>query len=461
MIRGCLLLAVFGLLSGSLVGCAKNAPQAAPSQQLVLPVSQPLDRNVTDFKDFTGRTDPVNSVNIVPRVTGYLVKEPFKEGSEVKAGALLFEIDPRPYKAQLDQAEGQVNLYQAQLKLAKATLARDVEISKTPGAVSAQQLDQDRASVEQAESSVKAARASLEVYKLNLSFCSVTSPIDGKIGRYFLTLGNLVNQDQTLLTTIVSLDPMYAYFDMDETTYLETLNAVNQGKIIRYAEGSIPVYMALANETGYPHEGKINFVNNQVNPTTASISVRAVFPNPRPASGFRVLAPGMFVRIHLPIGQPYPAMLVIDRAIVSEQAINYVYVVDPNNTLRKQRVTTGALQADGLRVIRSGLKKDDWVVVGSLLQLRDRMKVGTEKGAMPTLAAGTEAAAAANAQNPPDATSQPGPAGAQPGQGAGQQGKGGQEQQGTAQPTSPRGQGARGTGLTQPAAPNTGGQPPR
>ncbi len=457
MARACWIAAVFSCLGTALAGCARNAPQAAPAQQLVLPVSQPVERNVTDFKDFTGRTDAVSSVNIVPRVTGYLVQEPFKEGSEVKKGDLLFEVDPRPYKAQLDQAQGQVNLYQAQLKLAKATLARDVEISKTPGAVSAQQLDQDRASVEQAEASVKAAQASLEVYKLNLSFCSVTSPIDGKIGRYFLTLGNLVNQDQTLLTTIVSLDPMYAYFDMDETTYLEILSAVNQGKINRYAEGSIPVFMALANETGYPHEGKINFVNNQVNPTTASISVRAVFPNPRPASGVRTLAPGMFVRIHLPIGQPYPALLVIDRAIVSEQAINYVYVVDANNTVRKQRVTTGALQADGLRVIQSGLKKDDWVVVGSLLQLRDRMKVGTEKVSMPTLTAGTEAAAAANAQNPPDATTQPGLAG-------GQQGPGGQQQQGTVQPKSQPGQGGQGartTGLTQPAAPGTGVQPPR
>jgi multidrug efflux pump subunit AcrA (membrane-fusion protein) len=150
-------------------------------------------------------------VNIVPRVTGYLTKMPFKEGSLVKKGDLLFEVDTRPYKAQLDQADGQVKLYEAQLKLAKVTLERDLEIAKTPGAISLQQLDTDRASVAQAEAAVKAAQASLEVSKLNLAFCSVTAPVDGMVARYYLTLGNLVNQDQTLLTTVVSLDPMYAY----------------------------------------------------------------------------------------------------------------------------------------------------------------------------------------------------------------------------------------------------------
>ncbi|HYT94750.1 MAG TPA: efflux RND transporter periplasmic adaptor subunit [Gemmataceae bacterium] len=231
----------FGLtLAGAIAGCGQHPAQVAPPQAPVVPVSQPVQRNVTDYVDFTGRTDAVNTVNIVPRVTGYLVKMPFKEGSLVKKDDLLFEVDPRPYKAQLDQAEGQVKLYQAQLKLAKATLGRDVEISKTPGAVSPQQLDQDRAAVAQAEASVQAAKASLEVFKLNLSFCSVTSPIDGMVARYYLTLGNLVNQDQTLLTTVVSLDPMYAYFDMDEPTLVQIRQAIAAGKIKPYQEGKIP-----------------------------------------------------------------------------------------------------------------------------------------------------------------------------------------------------------------------------
>src|SRR5437588_3512238 len=242
-------------LAGAFAGCAEDEPEVAPPQGPVVPVSQPVQRQVTDYVDFTGRTDAVNTVNIVPRVTGYLVKMPFKEGSMVKKDDLLFEVDPRPYKAQLDQAEGQVKLYEAQLKLAKTTLERDVAISKTPGAVSAQQLDQDRASVEQADASVKASQASLEVFRLNLSFCSVTSPVDGQVARYYLTLGNLVNQDQTLLTTVVSLDPMYAYFDMDEPTLLRIRQAINEGRIKLPQDGAMPVLMGLQGEDGFPHQG--------------------------------------------------------------------------------------------------------------------------------------------------------------------------------------------------------------
>src|SRR5262249_12059324 len=289
-----------------------GSPQVAPPQPPTVPVSQPVRRQVTDYVDFTGRTDAVNTVNVVPRVTGYLVKMPFKEGSLVKKDDLLFEVDPRPYQAQLDQAEGQVKLYQAQLKLAQANLARDLEIAKTPGAVHPQQLDQDRASVAQAEASVQAAKASLEVYKLNLSFCSVTSPIDGMVARYYLTLGNLVNQDQTMLTTVVSLDPMYAFFDVDEATLILVRQAIAEGKITSYQKGKFPVSRALQGEQGYPHAGTIIFVNTQVTPPTGSIAVRGVSPNPKIKDGVRLLSPGMFVRIPLPLGPPHPALLVTD-----------------------------------------------------------------------------------------------------------------------------------------------------
>jgi membrane fusion protein, multidrug efflux system len=370
-------------LAGALAGCGQPSAPVAPPQAPVVPVSQPVQRRVTDYVDFTGRTDAVNTVNIVPRVTGYLVKMPFTEGALVKKDDLLFEVDPRPYKAQLDQAEGQVKLYQAQLKLARATLGRDLAISKTPGAVTPQQLDQDRASVAQAEASVQAAKASLEVFKLNLSFCSVTSPINGKVARYYLTLGNLVNQDQTLLTTVVSLDPMYAYFDMDEATLVQVRQAIAEGKIRPYEDGKIPVFMALQGEQGYPHRGTINFINNQVNPSTGSIAVRGVFPNPALKGGVRLLSPGMFVRIHLPIGEPHPALLVTDRAIGSDQGLKYVYVIDAQKKATYRRVTTGALQPDGLRVITDGLKAGEWVAVGALQQIRPNMQVQTEQMTMP------------------------------------------------------------------------------
>jgi len=237
-------LTAFALAAG---GCRKAAPQVAPAETPAVPAANPVEREVTDFADFTGRTDAVHSVNIVPRVTGYLMRMPFREGSEVKAGDLLFDIDPRPYQAQLDQAQSQVTLYDAQLALAKSTLARYQELDKsTPGAVSKQELDQYRAAVVEAEARVSAAKKSLEVYQLNLEFTKVKSPIDGQVSRYYLTLGNLVNQDQTLLTTVVSLDPMYAYFDMDERTLIQIRKAIAAGQVMPYATtGDIPVSMAL------------------------------------------------------------------------------------------------------------------------------------------------------------------------------------------------------------------------
>jgi multidrug efflux system membrane fusion protein len=373
------------LLAESMTGCSHGPPKVAPLQAPIVPVSQVVERQVTDFVEFTGRTDAVETVSIIPRVTGYLVKLPFKEGSLVKTGDLLFEVDPRPYQAQLDQAEGQVKLYEAQLKLATTTLNRELNIAQTPGAVSPEQLDQDRAAVEQAQASVEAARASLEVFKLNLSFCQVTSPIDGMVARYFFTLGNLVNQDQTLLTTVVSLDPMYAYFDMDEATLLQIRQAIGAGQIKTDRKDGIQVFMGLQGEEGYPHVGNVNFVNNQVNPATGSIAVRGVFPNPELKEGIRLMSPGMFVRIQLPIGEAHPALLVIDRAIGSDQGLKYVYVVDGQNNAEYRRVTTGPLQSDGLRVIADGLNRGERVAVGALQQIRPNTRVQTEEVPMPML----------------------------------------------------------------------------
>jgi multidrug efflux system membrane fusion protein len=376
--------------SGALIGCSHGPPQLAPSEPPAVPVSHPVQRVVTDYVDFTGRTDAVQAVDIRARVTGYLVEMPFKEGAEVKKNDLLFVIDPRPYQAQLDQAEGQVNRFQAQLDLARTTLARYQGLAASePGAVSKQALDQYQAQLTEADASLKAAKASLEVYKLNLNFCKVTSPIDGQVSRYYLTLGNLVNQDQTLLTTVVSLDPVYAYFDVDEPTLLRIQQQINEGKIEQPHDGLIPVLMGLQGEDSFPHRGDINFVNNQVNPTTGSISFRGVFPNPRSPRGTRLLKPGMFVRIRLPMGQPHPALLVIDRAIASDQGLKYVYVVDAENKTQYRRITTGALQEDGLRVVE-GLRPDDWVVVGGLQQVRPRIQIRPDKVSMPTLGPGSD-----------------------------------------------------------------------
>ena len=407
------------LLLLTTAGCEQRQPKIAPPEAPAIPVSHPIERVVTDFVDFTGRTVPVHSVNIVPRVTGYLTKMPFKEGSDVKAGDLLFEIDPRPYQAQLDQALSQVTLNQAQLELAKSTLKRFQALDvSTPGAVAQQMLDQYKASVAEAEARVKAQTKSLEVFKLNKEFTQVISPIDGQVSRYYLTLGNLVNQDQTLLTTVVSLDPIFAYFDMDDRTLTQIRMAINQGKIKVQESGKFPVYLQVEGEDGYPHRGMIDFVNNQVNSSTGSISMRGLFPNPKPgevtlqgalsaaylASGLhqgpflllpsllpgqlptkstQLLTPGMFVRIRLPIGEPHKAFLIIDRAIQSDQGQKYVYVVDKEHTLQAKRIATGALQPDGLRVV-SGVNADDWIVVGALQQVRQRMEIRPEPVPMPS-----------------------------------------------------------------------------
>jgi multidrug efflux system membrane fusion protein len=410
-----ILMIFWWLLATVAAGCQPASLPVAPAETPTVPVSHPIKREVTDFVDFTGRTDAVYSVNIIARVTGYLVQMPFKEGSEVKKGDLLFEIDPRPYQAQFDQAKSQVTLFQAQLELAKKTLARYVALSKsTPGAVSQQALDQYEAAVTEAEARVNAQQKSLEVYRLNKEFTRVVSPIDGQVSRYYLSLGNLVNQDQTLLTTVVSLDPIYAYFDMDERTLLQIRQALSEGKIVPYGgTEDIPVLMGLQNEEGFPHHGSINFVNNQVNSTTGSITMRGVFPNLKPSappasvasSGSngspngqapsaspasnrrtppRLLSPGMFVKIRLPIGQPHEALLVIDRAIQSDQGLKYVYVLDAENKAQYHRVTTGALQEDGLRVV-TGVDPSAWIVVGGLQQVRARMEIKPEQVPMPSL----------------------------------------------------------------------------
>ncbi|HEV3256058.1 MAG TPA: efflux RND transporter periplasmic adaptor subunit [Gemmataceae bacterium] len=415
------------LLAGAAGGCQRGGAQVAITDIPVIPVAQPITRNVTPYVDFTGRTDAVESVNIVARVTGYLRRKPFKEGSEVKTRDLLFEIDPRPYEAQYDQAESQVSLAQAQLDLAESTLARWKALKKEqPGGVSDQALDQYKAAVTEARARVNATKKSLEVYRLNKEFTRVVSPIDGQVGRSYLTLGNLVNQDQTLLTTVVSLDPMYAYFEMDERTLLQIRRAINEGTIELRGQGTeigrerilgallaaqgfpapgsapcppgaaltalavaalapaaleaeLPVYMGLQGEDGFPHKGTINFANNQVNPGTGSISVRGLFANPKGQKGVRLLSPGMFVRIRFPLGQAHPALLVIDRAVQSDQGKKYVYVIDADNKAQSRFVKTGALQPDGLRVITGGLRAADWVVVGAMQQVRPGMEVKTDR----------------------------------------------------------------------------------
>ena len=368
-------------------GCKKREVQAVAPEKPTIPISHPVVRDVADYIFYTGRTDAVKTTEIRARVTGYLTQMPFKEGAEVKKGDLLFEIDPRPYQAKLDAAKAVLDQRDAAYRFARADNARSKAIDRnTPGSISVENLQKSQTTEAQALADYNAAKADLDSAQLNLDFTKVTSPIDGLVGRYLYTEGNLVNQDQTLLTTVVTVDPMYAYFDIDERTVLKIRSLVNQGKIKMVGDsGDVPVFMALEGETGYPHSGAVNFVNNVVTTSTGTITVRGVFPNPKPEKGLRVITSGMFVRIELPVGPKHSALLVTDRAIGTDQGIKFVYVVDNEKKAQYRKVRLGALQDDGLRVIEEGLKADDWVVVGGLQQVRPRLELKTEESSMPTL----------------------------------------------------------------------------
>jgi multidrug efflux system membrane fusion protein len=390
MNRACLLACLTGCVLTVLGGCDRGNGGKTSAPEVIVPVAQPAQRMVTDYVDYTGRTNAKNSVVIQPRVTGYLVTDGekdndsvafFKEGAFVKKDQVLFKVDPRPYKAQLEAAQASVAQNKAGLKYAKETNQIYKEIAKNqPTAVGPRELAQYQAQEEQAKANLDLAEANLKAAVLNLEWTEVKSPINGQVSRVYLTPGNLVNQDVTQLTTVVSLDPMYVYFDMDEPTLLRLKKSINDGTIKRPSEETdAPVFIALAGENfeekNKARQGTINFYDNQVNPGTGSISVRGVFPNVKPAGGTYILFPGMFVRVRLPIGQPQEELLVKDSVITSDQGLKYVYVLDEDGKVKSQPVSVGALQEDSLRVITSGLKKDDWVVVGGLQQVRPGMTV--------------------------------------------------------------------------------------
>lgn len=349
----------------------------------------------------------MDSVEIKSRVTGYLLKTPAKEGTEVKAGDLLCEIDPRTYQAQLDAARGQLDAAQAKYKLAKAENERAKALyQENPKAISLKALDQHQAEEDSAEADVVAAKSSMEVYQLNLEFCRITSPIDGRVGRYQTTIGNLVSENVTPLTTVVSQDPVYAYFNIDEQTMLKVLRNLYAGKLPPLSSRKVKIGMGLQDETGFPHEGTADFANNTVDPTTGTLTVRAVFKNPPNEHGLRLLLPGMFVRIRLPLGLPAPALLVAERAIGTDQSQKYVYVVDEKDQVQYRRVTLGPQQNEGLRVISDGLKASDWVVVSGLQVIRPGTNVKTEKVSMTASDTPAQTSNGASAASSPSPNSQ-------------------------------------------------------
>jgi len=398
--------ALLGLAAILASGCAHSSADDAqpirPSVQFVPAQS----REVTDYAYYNGRTKAVESVNIAARVDGYLNSVDFVSGAEVTEGQQLFKIDPRPYQAVYDADEGQVALAKARLDLADADLQRAKELFKTPGAISQQDLDTRLAAQREAVAAVDAAKANSESARLNLEFTSVKSPIDGVVDRNRIDVGNLVSKDSTMLTTVVSQTPMYVYFNVDENTMLRVEQLVHEGKIPTLDKGEvIPVEMGLSDQGNeYPRKGKIDFVSNQLDSGTGTIQVRGVFDNPKltsakvsggPSGSHRLLRPGLFVRIRLPLGPPYKALVVPQAALGTDQGLKFLLVVNDKDTIEYRPVTVGSEQPDGWQVVfpekmvrtKDGLRPlapgettseptieslavNDRVVVGGLQQVR-------------------------------------------------------------------------------------------
>ena len=364
-----------------LTGCTRAPAETPPPSPPPVSVSHPVERDVTDYTDFTARTAAVDSVEVRARVWGYLDKVNFKEGALVKKGDVLFEIDPRLYRAALDQAKAEVERQKAQLNLDEIQLRRVTALLRRE-AGTREEFDQTVARRAVSRAALAAAEARVEQAELDLGFTKVTAPVSGRASRYVVTVGNLIQSgDQgggTLLTTLVSVDPMYAYVDMDEHTIQLIQQLIRESKLKSADETAVPVSLGLATEEGFPRRGTINFVDNQVNAKTGTLRIRGVFPN---ADG--ALAPGYFARVRVPIGAPHKALLISERALDTDQGQKVVYVVDGDNRVVSRPVGLGALH-DGLREITDGLKAGERVVVNGLQQVRPGVTVEPNPVDMPT-----------------------------------------------------------------------------
>jgi len=344
-------------------------------------VVQPVAREITEWDEFTARLDAVDSVEVRPRVSGYLQSIHFQDGAIVQKGDLLFLIDPRPYEAALHRTEADVELAKSRLALARKNFARAADLLKSH-AISQEESDIRESNVRQAEASVEEAQAAMDAARLDVEFTRVSAPIGGRVGRKLVTEGNLINggvgTQGTLLTTIVSLDPIYAYFEADEGSLLKYNRLARLGQRPSSRDYKNPVHVALADEEGFPHPGVMDFVDNQVDRGTGTIVGRALLPN----SDLSLL-PGLFARLRLPGSGQYQAILVPDEAIGSDQSQKFVFLVDGESKAQYRTVKIGPL-VDGLRVVREGVGPEDRVVVAGLQRVRPGLKVDAQEEPIPS-----------------------------------------------------------------------------
>ncbi|VFR40135.1 RND efflux system, membrane fusion protein CmeA [plant metagenome] len=361
-LRRALPLAAAGLLALALAGCkSEAADSAAAPPPPTVSVAAVSARPIIQWDDFNGRVEAVESVALRPRVSGYIEKVNYEEGQTVKRGEVLFEIDARSYRAALARAEADLARARTQAALARSEAARAQKLASLQ-AVSTEELEQRRAAADQAQANVQFAQAAVDTAKLDLSFTQVRSPITGRAGRALVTTGNLVTADgqASILTTLVSLDPVHVHFDSDERTYLRYAHMARKGERPDERREGVPVNVGLVGEDGYPHAGRVDFVDNRVDPATGTIRARATLANPD-----GLLTPGLYARVRLQGSGSFDAMLIDEKAILTDQSRKYVYVVDENSTAQRRDVKLGR-KAEGLRIVEEGLKPGDRVIVNGI-----------------------------------------------------------------------------------------------
>src|SRR5882757_10133442 len=361
-----------GLLSILLTTASCKKKSAPPQAPLPVNVVTAIEKEVNEWDEFTGRLEAVESVEIRPRVSGYITEIHFEAGAIIKKGDLLYVIDPRPYQADFDRAAAEFERMQAQLKLAQIELDRAKEL-RTKNTISASEFDQKAATYQGASAAAASAEAAKNSAALNLEFTQIKSPIDGRVSDARITLGNLVQPGagpENVLTTVVSVDPIYAKVDADENAVLKYVKLSEEGKRVSARTAKIPAWIELGNETDFPHKGTVDFVDNRLDPGTGTVRVRIVITNWNP----NLITPGFFVRVRVSGATPYRAALIPDRVISSQQGLKYAFVVKPDNTVERRNLETGGL-FEGKRIVKSGLKDGEKVVSTRLQLLQAGMPV--------------------------------------------------------------------------------------
>jgi RND family efflux transporter MFP subunit len=360
------------------LGCAgRSAPQPKDAGLPKVTVAAPLVHAVTEFTDLTGTLAAVKTADVRARVSGYIQKVAFKEGAEVKAGDKLVEIDPEPFRVSLGIAETGVKTAQAQQGQAAATEARLAK-AIAAGVGSAEEYDQAKAALLVARAAVEKAQKDVEQAKLNLGYTTVVAPFDGRVDRIYANEGNVVTGGTgqgTVLTRVVTTDPIYAYFTIDEQAVLAYLRRPQREGRTGTGQGGVPVEIQLRDETGYPHKGTVDFASSELNPSTGTLQIRGTFANPGPP---RLLRPGLYVRGRIPMSTAAQAVLIPDEAVVTDQAQRVAYVVGPGNRVAAKPVTLGP-QSLGLRVVE-GLAPTDRVIINGLARIQPDMEIDPQPG---------------------------------------------------------------------------------